>query len=191
MYFKSKQVILNMSFAKRLILSLGFLALMTFHSCTPDDDAPFEEENKTPPTFTYKAMLNGKSWEGKQNLSLLVKDSTGTPRKEMRISANSVDGKLLTLTLNDPSTGVAGDGVAFRTYILSANGTGDASFELVDTGKGEAYEGAYGTVVVNGYDQINKTITGKFECTLCRAGGDTIKVTYGVFGNLPYDITEQ
>ena len=190
MDFKSKQVILNMSFAKRLTLAIGFMALITVQSCTPDDEEVFEEDTKTPPAYTYKATINGKSWEGKQNLSLLVKDSTGTPGKQMRISANSTDGKLLTLTLNDFSTGVSGDGIAFRMYIQSANGSGDASFELVDTEKNATYTGAYGTVVVNGCDAVKKTITGKFDATLYGSSGDSVKITFGVFGDLPYSIAE-
>src|SRR5688572_19106249 len=139
MYFKSKQVILNMSFAKRLVLPLGLLVLMTFQACTPDDEAPFDEDNKTPAAFTYSAKVNGKSWAGKQNLSLLVKNTTGTPGKEMRISANSSDGKLLTLTLEDASSGVTGDGIAVKTYTMKVTGTSDASFVYVDTQSSSTY----------------------------------------------------
>lgn len=180
-----------MSFAKRLILPLGFLALMTFQACTPDDEVPFEEENKTPAAFTYTAKINGKSWVGKQNLSLLVKNSTGTPSKEMRISANSSDGKLLTLTLEDASTGVAGDGIAVKTYALKLTGTSDASFVYVDTQSGSTYIGSYGTVTITKSNATDKKLTGVFDCTLYKSSGDSLKVTGGVITDLPYDITEQ
>lgn len=180
-----------MSFAKRLILPLGFLAMMAFNACTPDDEAPFEEETKTPAAFAYTAKIKGKSWAGKQNLSLLVKNSTGTPAKEMRISANSSDGKLLTLTLEDASNGVSGDGIAVKTYVLKLSGTSDASFVYVDTQSSATYVGAYGTVTITKSNATDKKLTGVFECTLYKSSGDSLKVTSGVITDLPYDITEQ
>jgi hypothetical protein len=187
MYFKTKQVILDMTFYKRLIMPVGLLLLLNLASCTKDGDDGTQPKTTSP---VYTAKINGKSWTGSQNLSLLVKNSQGTPSKEMRVSASSEDGKLLTLTLYDGSTGVSGDGIAVKTYKLS-QATTDAAFVYVDTQSGATYEGAYGTVTITKSDAANKKLTGNFECTVYQGKNDSLKITSGVITDLTYDITEQ
>jgi hypothetical protein len=192
MDFKTKQVILGMTFSKRLLLLSGFTVFMVMQACSPDNSDTFLEDTiPQPNSFTYTAKLNGNSWSAKQNLSLLVKNSLGSPSKEMRLSANSTDGKLITLSLEDASTGVAGDGIPTQTYVMKGSGNDNASFLLVDTKLNKTYIGAYGTVVVSVCDAVAKTISGTFECTLYQSAGDSIKVTSGVFSKLPYEIREE
>jgi hypothetical protein len=191
MDFKSKQVILDMIFSKRLLLPIGFLVLLNLSSCSQDEEDPFTAGQTPAPAYAYTAKINGKSWSGKQNLSLLVKNSLGSPSKEMRISANSSDGKLLTLTLEDASTGVAGDGIAVKTYRMVISGTSDAAFVYVDTQNGSTYEGAYGIVTITKSETTQKKLTGTFDCTLYKSAGDSLKITNGILTDLPYDITEQ
>jgi hypothetical protein len=190
MDFKTKQVILGMTFSKRMLMVSGIGLLLAIQACTPDD-ATDGDIPPPAPTFTYTAKLNGTNWLGKQNLSLLVKNSQGSPSKEMRISANSTDGKLLNLTLEDGSTGVAGDGIAIKTYTLSTVGNSDATFTLVDTQKGGTYVGAYGVVTITKSDATNKKLSGTFNCTLYVSKGDSMKVTNGIITDLPYTITEE
>jgi hypothetical protein len=192
MYFKRKQVILDMSFKKRLAYILGISILLFVQACQPDDDSPFSEDNKPQPdAFTFSAKLNGTNWKGTQNLSLLVKNSTGSQYKEMRISANSTDGKLLTLTLDDASTGVTGDGIAVKTYSLRTTGNADASFLYVNTKTNSTYIGAYGTVTIIQSNAAVKKLSGTFTCTLYQSPGDTMRITNGVLTDVPYDITEE
>jgi hypothetical protein len=167
------------------------LTVLVVSGCQPDENDPFDEDKKPDPVaFTFKAKLNGADWVGTQNLTLLVKNSTGLPAKEMRISANAANGKLLTLTLKDQSTGMAGDGIPVKTYILN-NGNGDAQFALVNTASGADHNGTYGNVTITSNDIPLKKISGTFSCTLAQGAGDTIKVTNGVFTDLPYEISEQ
>lgn len=191
MYFKLKPLILTM-YSTRKFTSLCLISLsLLVAGCQPDDSDPFDEDNKPQPSaFTFKASFNGVSWTGSQNLSLLVKNSSSSPAKEMRVSANSADGKLLTLTLKDASTGVAGDGIAVRTYALG-NGSSNAAFVHVNTNSGATYEGAYGSVIVTQSDATNKKVSGTFNCTLFRVQGDTMRITNGIFTDIPYDISEQ
>lgn len=192
MYCKQKQVILNMSCIKRLILASIVMLVFTLQACQPDDEEPFAEDNKLKPAaFTYTAKLNGTAWIGTQNLSVLVKNSLTLPNKEMRISANSADNKLLNITLADASTGVAGDGIAIRTYTLQASGISDASFMHINTTNNTTYNGAYGTVTITKSDAATKKISGTFACTLYKNSGDTLRITNGIITDLPYEITEQ
>lgn len=184
-------VLLNMLFTRKSYFIL-ICSLLMMVSCQQEDPSPFEEDNiPAPPAYTYTAAFNGISWSGTQNLSLLVKKSATSPSKEMRISASSTDGKLLTLTLSDESTGVAGDGIAVKTYQLSQNGTSDAAFVSVNTTTNATYTGAYGKVTITQSDAAGKKLTGTFECTLYRTQGDSLKITKGVLKNVPYDITEE
>ncbi len=191
MYFKLKRVLLNMRSASKLYLAIVLAVSIAVSSCQPDDEPFVEETVPQPAAYTFTAKLGGSNWSGVQNLSLLVKNSSGAPSKEMRISANSSDGKLLTLILADHSTGVGGDGIAVKTYSLQANGSGDATFLHVNTNTNKTYIGAYGTVTITQSDDANKKLTGTFSCTLYQGPGDTLKVTNGIITNLPYDITEQ
>jgi hypothetical protein len=191
MYFKLKQVLLNMRNPSKLYIGAVLVVAMTLSSCQPDEE-PFKEETTPPPAaYTFTAKLGGTNWSGTQNLSLLVKNSTGSPSKEMRISANSTDGKLVTLSLADASTGVSGDGIAVKTYLLQANGSGDASFLHVNTNTNKTYIGAYGSVNITQSDAANKKLSGTFSCTLFQAPGDSLKITNGVLTDVPYEITEQ
>ncbi len=184
-------VLLNMLFTRKSYFVLMCAVLMVV-SCQQEDPSPFEEDNiPAPPAYTYTASFNGTAWSGTQNLSLLVKKSAASPSKEMRISASSTDGKILTLTLSDESTGVAGDGIAVKTYQLTQNGTSDAAFVSVNTATNATYTGAYGKVTITQSDAANKKITGTFDCTLYRTQGDTLKITKGVLKDIPYDITEE
>jgi hypothetical protein len=123
-------------------------------------------------------------------VSLLVKNSSGSPSKEMRITANSTDNKTLSLTLDDASTGVAGDGIAVKTYRLEQGGATDVTFSY-ETNGSNTYNGAYGTVVITSSDAANKKLTGTFSCTLFKGPGDSLKVTNGVITDIPYTISEQ
>jgi hypothetical protein len=191
MYFKLKRVILKMRSFSKVYMGVLMVGAMLISSCQPDDE-PFAEETIPPPAaYVYTAKLGGVNWSGTQNLSLLVKNSSGSPSKEMRISANSSDGKLLTLALADASTGISGDGIAVKTYSLQVNGSGDATFLHVNTNTNTTYVGAYGLVTITQSDAANKKLSGTFSCTLYKAPGDSLKVTNGVFTDLPYDITEQ
>ncbi len=183
-------VILNMLFIRRSLLILMGMLLLTVVSCQQEEDKP-EDQLPVPAAYTYTAAFNGASWSGTQNLSLLVKKSAASPSKEMRISASSTDGKLLTLTLSDESTGVAGDGIAVKTYQLIRGGISDADFVSVNTTTNATYTGAYGKVTITQSDAANKKLTGTFECTLYRKQGDTLRITKGVLKDLPYDITEE
>ncbi len=176
MYFKIKHpvVILNMTSYRKFLVLLSMVSLLGITSCQKDDGSTFEEDNlPQPAAFTYKATINGSVWSATQNISLLVKNSAGSPSKEMRISANSSDGKLLTLTLEDASTGVAGDGIAVKTYIMKLSGISDASFVYVDTQNSSTYVGAYGTVTITKSNATDKKLTGTFECTLFKSSGDS------------------
>ncbi len=191
MYFKLKQVILKMrSFLKRyLYLVMGLTITLT--ACQPEEE-PFQEETVPPPeVYTFTAKLGGINWIGTQNVSQLVKNSSGSPSKEMRISASSTDGKLLKLTLSDASTGVAGDGIPLKTYVMQTDGSGDVDFLHINTNTNKTYEGAYGSVVITKCDVVSKKLTGTFSCTLFHVQGDTLKITNGIIIDLPYEITEQ
>jgi hypothetical protein len=193
MYFKIKHpvVILNMISSRKIAVVLSMVSLLGIASCQKDDSTTFEEENiPQPAAFTYKASINGSPWTATQNVSLLVKNSSSSPSKEMRILANSTDGKQLSIKLADASTGIAGDGVAVKTYTLVKSGTSDVSFGYSVNGT-NAYSGAYGTVTITKSDAVNKKITGTFSCTLYKAAGDTLRVTGGVITDLPYTIIEQ
>jgi hypothetical protein len=191
MYFKSKQLLLSMSFTKRISLVIGAIVMISLSACQPDDDPLFKEETTPQPgEFTYTATINGSKWAAKQNFSLLVKNSTGSPGKEMRLSANSTDNKQLNITLEDGSTGIAGDGIAIKTYLLKQSGTSDASFSFENNNNSSTYTGVYGTVTITQSDAANKKISGTFSCTLVQNAGDTLRITNGIITDLPYDITE-
>lgn len=193
MYFKIKHpfVILDMISYRKIVLVLAGISLLGVTSCQKDDSTTFEEENlPQPAAFTYKATINGVAWTATQNISLLVKNSSSSPSKEMRILANSTDGKQLSIKLADASTGVAGDGIAVKTYSLGKGGTSDASFSYSVNGA-NVYNGAYGTVTITKSDAANKKLTGTFSCTLYKTSGDTLRVTSGIITDLPYTILEQ
>jgi hypothetical protein len=176
---------------KKILLILAGAALLGIASCQRDDDNPFAEDGKTPEAvFTYKATINGSEWKGTQNISLLVKNSSGAPEKQMRITANSTDNRRLSLTLSDPSTGVSGDGIAVKTYRLQQSGASDAAFSF-ETNGSNSYDGAYGTVTITASNAATKKLTGTFSCTLYKAAGDSLKITNGVITDLPYTILEQ
>lgn len=193
MYIKINRhaLILNMmSRTKQILFYTALSSALFLASCQKDDDNPFDEENKTPEaTFTYKASINGTEWKATQNVSLLVKKSSG-PGKEMRITANSIDNKRLSLTLSDPSTGIAGDGIAVKTYRLQQSGSSDADFSYEANGS-NTYEGAYGSVTITASDAANKKLSGTFSCTLYKGSGDSLKITNGIITDLPYTIFEQ
>ncbi|MES2558883.1 MAG: hypothetical protein V4590_04045 [Bacteroidota bacterium] len=192
MHFKIKHpvVILNMTTYRKMLVLIGIVSLLGISSCQKDDGTTFEEENiPQPATFTYKATIGGNTWTAKQNISLLVKNSSSGPSKEMRILANSSDGKQLGIRLADASTGVSGDGIAVRTYSLDI-GSSDATFAYSTNGS-NSYVGAYGTVTITKSDAANKKLSGTFSCTLVNTGGDTLHVTGGVIADLPYTILEQ
>lgn len=192
MSIKIKQhvLILNMRHIKQLFFYTALSATLFIASCQKDNNDPFEEDKVVPAAFTFKASINGADWKGTQNVSLLVKNSSVTPSKQMRITANSTDNKRLSLTLSDASTGIAGDGIAVKTYRLQLNGSSDAAFSYEVNGS-NAYTGAYGTVTITSSDAANKKLTGTFACTLYKGAGDTIRVTNGVITDLPYTIFEQ
>lgn len=193
MYFKIKHpvVILNMTSYKKILVLISMVSLLGIVSCQKDDSGTFEEENiPQPAAFTYKASINGTAWVATQNISLLVKNSSSSPSKEMRVLANSSDGKQLSIKLSDASTGVSGDGIAVKTYSLVKGGATDVSFSYSVNGS-NVYTGAYGTVTITKSDAANKKLTGTFSCTLYKAAGDTLRVTGGVIADLPYTILEQ
>lgn len=193
MYFKIKHpfVILNMISYRKIALVVAGFMLLSITSCQKDDSTTFEEENiPQPAAFTYKATINGAAWTATQNISLLVKNSSSSPSKEMRILANAADGRQLSIKLADASTGVAGDGIAVKTYTLIKGGTSDASFSYSVNGS-NVYTGAYGSITITKSDAANKKLTGTFSCTLYKAAGDTLRVTGGVIADLPYTILEQ
>lgn len=189
MYFKIKHpvVILSMTSSRKLLALAAITTLIGLASCqkdmTDDDGSP------QPAAFTYKANINGSSWTATQNISLLVKNSSSSPAKEMRILANSSEGKQLSIKLADASTGIAGDGIAIRTYTLGG-GSADASFAYSVNGSNN-YTGAYGSVVITKSDAANKKLSGTFSCVLYKGPGDTLRVTGGVITDLPYTILEQ
>jgi hypothetical protein len=191
MSIKIKQhvLLLTMRKIKQYLCYTALFSTLFIASCQKDDD-PFEEENKNPAAFTFKASINGSEWKGTQNVSLLVKNSSGSPSKEMRITANSTDNKTLSLTLDDASTGVAGDGIAVKTYRLEQGGATDVTFSY-ETNGSNTYNGAYGTVVITSSDAANKKLSGTFSCTLFKGPGDSLKVTNGVITDIPYTISEQ
>ena len=193
MYFKSKQLILGMGFTKRLVLAFGVVWIMGLCGCQQDDDTIFEEENTPQPeAFTMTAKMNGTGWVGTQNVSELIKNSSSTPSKEMRISVNSKDLKLLNITIQDGSTGIAGDGIAVKTYTFSATGTSDAEFTLINNNpNGGTYIGAYGSISITKSDAANKKLTGTFSCTLAQKAGDTLRITNGIIKDLTYTIDNQ
>ncbi|AMS27015.1 hypothetical protein AEM51_08290 [Bacteroidetes bacterium UKL13-3] len=193
MYFKIKHliVILNMNYYRKILLVVAGVFLLGFASCQEDDSDVFNEDNLPQPyAFTYKASINGTAWVATQNVSLLVKNSSSSPSKEMRILANSSDGKQLSIKLADASTGIAGDGIAVKTYNLVKGGTSDVSFSYSVNGS-NLYTGAYGLVTITKSDAANKKITGTFSCTLFKSAGDTLRVTGGIIADLPYTILEQ
>lgn len=192
MSIKIKQHFLHLSMRKfkQILFYTALASTLFIASCQKDDDNPFEEENKNPAAFTYKASINGSEWKGTQNVSLLVKNSSGSPSKEMRITANSIDNKRLSITLTDGSTGVAGDGIAVKTYQLQLSGTSSAAFSYETSGS-NTYDGAYGTVTISSSDAANKKLSGTFSCTLYKGAGDSLKITNGVITDLPYTILEQ
>lgn len=192
MYFKIKHpvVILNMTSYKKILVLFSMVSLLGIVSCQKDDTT-FEEENiPQPAAFTYKATISGTAWTATQNISLLVKNSSSSPSKEMRILANSSDGKQFSIKLADASTGVSGDGIAVRTYNLAIGGSSDATFAYSAKGSNN-YVGAYGTVTITKSDAANKKLTGTFSCTLVNTSADTMRVTGGVITDLPYTILEQ
>jgi hypothetical protein len=191
MYCKLKEVLLNMLFAQKQVRFSLFLFIFSMAACQPDDEVPFIEDAKPlPPSFVYSASINGVFWDGKQNVSLLVKNSSSSPSKEMRITANATDLKNLNITLSDVSTGIAGDGIAVKTYTLEKGAISDAAFSYSEQGANN-YTGAYGTVRITKSDAANKKITGTFSCTLYKTAGDTLRVTNGIITDLPYTIFEQ
>ncbi|MES2780226.1 MAG: hypothetical protein V4651_10055, partial [Bacteroidota bacterium] len=172
-----------------ILTLISIVSLLGITSCQKDSDV-FEEENlPQPAVFTYKATISGSVWTATQNISLLVKNSSSSPNKEMRILANSSDGKQLGIRLADASTGVSGDGIAVRTYSLGI-GSSDATFAYSTNGS-NSYVGAYGTVTITKSDATNKKLSGTFSCTLVNTAGDTLRVTGGVITDLPYTILEQ
>lgn len=192
MYFKIKHpvVILNMTSYRKILLLLCAVSLLGMVSCQKDDGTTFDEDNiPQPAAFTYKATIGGSAWAATQNVSLLVKNSSSSPSKEMRILANSADGKQLGIRLADASSGVSGDGIAVRTYSLGI-GSSDATFAYSVSGT-NTYVGAYGTVTITKSDAANKKLSGTFSCTLVNTAGDTLRVTGGVIADLPYTILEQ
>lgn len=134
----------------------------------------------------------------------LIKDTDVVPAKRMDIRA-FVGSQQLILTINDVSTGVAGDGIKLGTTYIS-----ESDFHCVNIGGTDVCEAALitilngssityfsipsidsGRITITSIDAINKKVSGTFSGSLSPANfSPPISINNGVFTNACYSISQ-
>jgi hypothetical protein len=173
---------------KHLICLSSIATLLLLNSCQPDsDDDTLDASQPSPTGYVYTANINGAAWKATINVSSMVKVSDRSPFKRMDINALSADGKRLMLSLKDGSTGIQGDGIATRNYLLNAN-VEESQFTYEVNGNNLPYIGISGNVNITACDSAKKLLSGSFAAILVKQQGDTLRITNGVIKDIPYTV---
>lgn len=173
---------------KHLICLSSIATLLLLNACQPDSDDDVLDPNQPSPTgYVYTANINGTAWKATINVSSMLKVSDRSPFKRMDINALSADGKRLMLSLKDGSTGIQGDGVAIRNYLLTTN-IQESQFTYETNGSSTPYLGVSGNLNITACDSAKKLLSGSFSAILVKQPGDTVRVTNGVIKDIPYTV---
>jgi len=129
----------------------------------------------------FRAMINGAEW-----IAIDSAKAATMLGGTITLSGISWDGKEMNITLDDTVTGL---------YALDQGSLSLASYSNVDssdlyaytTNQGNGPSQAGGTVTVTAIDRNKMTLSGTFSFNMYRdIDGRQIKVTEGVFANIPY-----
>jgi hypothetical protein len=154
----------------KLLLCLVLL-ISTVYSCRKLSD-PEPAEGK-PVSNQMFAAVDGGGW----NASSIT--AIRTANNSFSITGSSIDGKSITLYIDDLRTGQFQTTIDNKDFSTFVDDTTKVTYRTKVPG-GEGY------ITVSGLDETNKTISGKFNFVAYSNTGDTVIVSEGRFIRVPY-----